>query len=274
MAKKKTARTKARTRKKASSRKPSPPKARAAKTPTPKSFGGMIRGRTKPVPEIAQALRAIVYEELPEAEESFYGGINPMAMYRTMADVCWIQVQRNRCNLYFVRGPELTDPDGILEGSSDRMRHAKVGSVELIEELPILEWLRESVELNEAEISGGLKADEVLEKVRKIGLALPNTKETITWGKPHLRVGEKIFCGCAEISGRPILGLKMERNESIMLMKVPGVEKAPYSRPNDGWVTIDPNTFDDWDEIERLVVGSYRLIAPKRLVAQLDAGGS
>jgi hypothetical protein len=56
----------------------------------------------------------------------------------------------------------------------------------------------------------------------------------------------------------------MEPNESRLLMTLPGVEKASYSRPNDGWVQIDPHVFDDWDEIERLIIGSYRLIAPKR----------
>ena len=35
-------------------------------------------------------------------------------------------------------------------------------------------------------------------------------------------------------------------------------------------VSIDPAVFDDWDEIERFRVGSYRLIAPKKLVASLD----
>jgi len=61
----------------------------------------------------------------------------------------------------------------------------------------------------------------------------------------------------------------MDPNESVLMMKIPGVEKAPYSRPGDGWVAIDPNVFDDWEEIERLLIGSFRLIAPKRLVASL-----
>ena len=55
------------------------------------------------------------------------------------------------------------------------------------------------------------------------------------------------------------------------MMKGPGIEKAPYSRPGDGWVSIDPNVFDDWDEIERFIIGSFRLIAPKRVSAILDS---
>ncbi|MDP6444093.1 MAG: hypothetical protein QGG36_00175 [Pirellulaceae bacterium] len=55
------------------------------------------------------------------------------------------------------------------------------------------------------------------------------------------------------------------------MMMLPGIDKAPYSRPGGGWVSIDPAVFDDWEEIERLVVGSYRLIAPRRTLALLDS---
>lgn len=264
-------------KKKAARKKAAPKKAAkknaAGKSPTPRSFSGVLKGRSKAVQEIGKTLREVIYEELPEAQESFYGGSNPMARYRTTSEVCWIQPLASRCNIYWVRGPELTDTDRLLEGQSDRMRHLKVPSLEAVEELPIRFWIHESVELNEAALAGGMNVEEVLDRLRAVALALPNTKETLTWGMPHMRVGEKIFCGCAEINGRPSLGLKMEKNESVMLMKAPGVEKAPYSRPGDGWVVIDPNVFDDWDEIERLIVGSFRLIAPKRTVALLDAEG-
>ncbi|MGZ0164299.1 MAG: DUF1801 domain-containing protein [Planctomycetales bacterium] len=245
-------------------------KAASTASSTPRSFGGVIKGCAKPVQTIAKTLRDVVLEELPDAQESFYGGQRPMAMYRKSADVCWIQPLTNRCNVYFMRGPDLTDDDRLLEGNSDRHRFVKVKSIDAVEQLPIRHWLRESIELNLADLESGLSFDEVLEKLRAICLALPQTKETLTWGKPHFRVGEKIFCGCSENAGRPSLGLKMEPNESVLMMKGPGIEKAPYSRPGDGWVAIDPNVFDDWEEIERFLVGSFRLIAPKRLVASLE----
>lgn len=245
-------------------------KKKPAKASTPRSFNGVIKDRDKPVRDLAKAIRALVLEELPDAEESYYGGRMPMAMYRATGDVCWIQPLKSRCNLYLLRGRELTDPGGLLEGQSDRAKHVKIQSIDHLDQLPIREWLRETIELNEAAIAGGMSFEEVHEKLRGICLALPQTKETMTWGKPHFRVKEKIFCGCGEQHGRPSLGLKMEPNESIVLMKLPGVEKAPYSRPKDGWVQIFPNDFDDWVEIERLIVGSYRLIAPKRVAALLD----
>jgi hypothetical protein len=39
---------------------------------------------------LAHALRDVVFEELPNVQESFYGGQQPMAMYRTTAEICWI----------------------------------------------------------------------------------------------------------------------------------------------------------------------------------------
>ncbi|MHC4875045.1 MAG: DUF1801 domain-containing protein [Planctomycetota bacterium] len=245
-------------------------KAASRSAKTVKSFTGLIRGRSKPVQQIAKTLKTLVLEELPDAHETFHSGRNALAMYRTIGEVCWIQPLTHRCNVYFTRGTELTDEDGLLEGKSDRQRFVKVPSLEAIDELPLREWIRESVELNVDTVFDCLSFDEVLERLRGIALALPNTKETLTWGKPHFRVGEKIFCGCGEQHGCAKLGLKAEQNEAPVLMKLPGIVKAPYSRPNDGWIQIDPAEFDDWDEIERLVIGSFRLIAPKKVAALLD----
>lgn len=38
---------------------------------------------------------------------------------------------------------------------------------------------------------GGGKDKSVFERMKEICLALPNTKLTLTWAKPHFRVGEK-----------------------------------------------------------------------------------
>jgi predicted DNA-binding protein (MmcQ/YjbR family) len=230
---------------------------------TPRSFAGVIKGRSPEVRRLAQSLRDVVFEELPDAQESYYGGRQPMALYRMTADICWLQPLTSRCNIYFTRGVDLTDTRSLLEGSSASIRHVKIRSAEEIEQFPVRQWLRESAALNEAELRGGMNFDQVRGKLQAVCLALPSTKETITWGRPHFRVGEKIFCGCGEDRGRPSVGLKAEPAESVWLMKLPGIRKAPYSRPGDGWIAIDPNEFDDWEEIERLIVGSYRLIAPK-----------
>ncbi len=208
-------------------------------------------------------------EELPGAEESFHSGRSPVAMYRTAGEVCWIQAFTKHTNLYFTRGTELSDANGLLKGTSSRTRHVQLRSVEDLDRFPIREWLTESVQLNAETIAQGVSLDEVLDHMRRICLSLPNTKETLTWGRPHFRVGEKIFCGCGESKGLITIGLKTEPEESLVLMKLPGISKAAYSRPNDGWIAIDPAVFDDWDEIGQLLRGSYLLIAPKRLARKV-----
>ena len=240
------------------------------KTSTPRSFSGVVKGRSTEVRAIANALKDLVLEELPDAEESYYGGQRPMAMYRTIADVCWIQPLKERCNIYFTRGTDLTDEWAVLEGASDRIRHVKVKSVDAINELPLRQFIQESISLNESAVSDGLSIDDVLERLRGIALSLPRTKETLTWGKPHFRVVEKIFCGCGEQKGEPSLGLKLEPPEAKLMMRAPGIEKAAYSRPDDGWISINPNKFEDWDEINRMVLESYRLVAPKKVLKLLD----
>jgi hypothetical protein len=55
------------------------------------------------------------------------------------------------------------------------------------------------------------------------------------------------------------------------------VESAPgrFYRPpyvgHRGWLGVRLDVAVDWDEIAELVEDAYRIIAPKRLVAELDA---
>ena len=116
------------------------------------------------------------------------------------------------------------------------------------------------------------KAD-AYRRVGKICLALPQAVNKPFGGHttPCYRVGEKIFCGTRQAK-RPGLNLKA----------APGVQQAlvasdperffvpPYSGPK-GWVGVWLDVDQDWDEIAELIEESYRLIAPRKLVAQLDA---
>lgn len=239
--------------------------------PTPKSFADLVRGKSPSVRKVTKALRTLIYEELPGAEENIHGGKLATALYRSSLEVCGLQPLKDRCNFYLMRGADLPDEAGLLEGSSKRIRHIKVYPDDDLLELPLREWIQQTVELNKAEIGDGLSFEEVLEKLRTICLKLPGTKETITWGKPHFRVGDKIFCGYGEEHGPAKIGLKAEKSDQAVLIKLPGIEKAPYVGHN-GWVSINPLAFDEWDEIESLILDSFRLVAPKKLIAQLDSG--
>jgi len=109
-----------------------------------------------------------------------------------------------------------------------------------------------------------------LDRFRKICLELPNTKETITWGEPHYRVGEKIFAGYGEKDGHPSIGFKLEMEHAAILVENdPRFTRAPYVG-HKGWVSMDALKIKDWDEVRALVRESYRSIAPKKLAAQVS----
>ena len=112
--------------------------------------------------------------------------------------------------------------------------------------------------------------DEALAKIRKICLSLPDTKETITWGKPHFRVGEKIFAGYGEEKGKRVVGFKLEMSHASIAVQIRGFSRAPYVG-HKGWVSLDTDSIKDWDEVREMILESYRLIAPKKSLAKLNA---
>jgi len=114
-------------------------------------------------------------------------------------------------------------------------------------------------------------ADPILKKISDICLTLPDTKLTMTWGQPHFRVADKIFCGYGEEKGKATIGFKLEMEHAAILVENdPRFERAPYVG-HKGWVSMDAKSVKDWNEVRGLVMESYRLIAPKKTLAKLEA---
>jgi len=118
-----------------------------------------------------------------------------------------------------------------------------------------------------------------LVRLRKLCLALPDAHEVEAWGEPTFRVRNKLFAMFAAPNnhhggGRPAVWCKAAPgNQSIMVRASPGrFFVPPYVGPS-GWVGIWLDRNPDWDEVADLLRDSYRLIAPKKLVAVLDQGG-
>lgn len=93
------------------------------------------------------------------------------------------------------------------------------------------------------------------------------------WGKPHFRVADKIFAGFGEEDGRPSIGLKLEKEHAEVRVRTDQrFSVAPYVGRH-GWVSIDARSKMTLAELTDLVMESYRLIAPKRVLAKLDSRG-
>lgn len=121
--------------------------------------------------------------------------------------------------------------------------------------------------------------DPGLAELRAIALALPGAEEKISHGRPTFRTG-KIF---AAFGGSEKLSPGNHRQVPSALIftpdqvDLPALDQDPrffvpaYYGPY-GARAIDLDSAGiDWNEISELVDASYRLVASKRLIAELDA---
>jgi predicted DNA-binding protein (MmcQ/YjbR family) len=118
----------------------------------------------------------------------------------------------------------------------------------------------------------------MLDRVRALCAALPETTEVEAWGHPTFRVANKIFAGFGnDESGAPgvvSLGVKTTMDmQAALVSSDPRFAIAKYVGKH-GWVSMRL-TADavNWAEIDVLLRGSYRLIAPSKLVQKLDESG-
>ena len=95
--------------------------------------------------DVVSALRDIVREAAPTAEERIKWA---QPVYETNGPFCFIKAFKNHVNFGFWRGAELSDPEGLLEGSGEKMRHVKVRGTEDIRRGAFASFVREAVDLN------------------------------------------------------------------------------------------------------------------------------
>lgn len=120
--------------------------------------------------------------------------------------------------------------------------------------------------------------DEILARLNEICMALPGADVKISHGRPSFFT-KKIFAGYgAVLKGDHHSG---EYDHALVFMPDPDEAEAydtddrffvpAYWGPY-GWRGLDLAGDDvDWDEVAELVEDSYRITAPKKLVAELDA---
>ncbi len=110
------------------------------------------------------------------------------------------------------------------------------------------------------------------ERLREICLALPEAAEQETWGHATFRVRGKIFVIAGnDNDGRPRISIKAPPGSQTILV---GADPErffvpPYVGPK-GWVGMWLDGGVDWGEVAVVVGRSYRMTAPKRLLALLD----
>ena len=119
-----------------------------------------------------------------------------------------------------------------------------------------------------------------LDRLRTICLALPEAHEVKAWGEPTFRVRDKLFAMFASGNnhhggGRNAVWCKATHVDQDILIRADPTRffRPPYVGPS-GWIGIYLDGTPDWEAVADQLRDGYRLIAPKRLVAQLDGGAA
>lgn len=113
--------------------------------------------------------------------------------------------------------------------------------------------------------------DAALDRLRALCLGFPEAVEVLAWGRPTFRAGKRIFITAGASMDRPrSIVFKPDPEERRALIQDSRFFVPPYFGPA-GWLAIDfgaPGT--DWVELAELVETSYRQVALKRQLVQLD----
>ncbi len=116
-----------------------------------------------------------------------------------------------------------------------------------------------------------LSEAEILKKLRKVCLALPNAEETVSFGHPTFRVrGGKIFSVLETYKSELGICVNVGKLMQGIFLDDPRFFRTPYIGKH-GWVTLRVYAARlNWKEIGELVKGSYLLAAPPSKKSQRD----
>jgi predicted DNA-binding protein (MmcQ/YjbR family) len=119
-----------------------------------------------------------------------------------------------------------------------------------------------------------MSGDAFHDRLLAIVLRLPGAYEDRPWGSVHCKVDGKIFVGWGRMDdGDMSMGFRVDKAlQGMLVANDPRFSIAKYVGKYGG-VDMRLERKPDWREIENFIVESYRLIAPKKRVKELDAGG-
>lgn len=106
----------------------------------------------KEVQEIALKLREFVLDIFPNTNELIYDNYNALAIGYSLSDkqkemFCHIAVYSKHVNIGFDRGVDLDDPNQILKGTGNRIRHITVESFKTFQKSYVKTLLKQAHKL-------------------------------------------------------------------------------------------------------------------------------
>jgi predicted DNA-binding protein (MmcQ/YjbR family) len=111
-----------------------------------------------------------------------------------------------------------------------------------------------------------------LPELRRVCLAFPEAEEAGGVGTPTFKVRGKIFCMRHSLHEVARWSAWFKAQPGVQELLVRSDERRFFVPPyvgGKGWVGAYLDVEQDWDELADLIEESYRMTAPKRLVALL-----
>jgi predicted DNA-binding protein (MmcQ/YjbR family) len=107
--------------------------------------------------------------------------------------------------------------------------------------------------------------------LRKYALGFPDAAEEFPWGERVIKVRGKIFVFLGLMEGTLRVGIKLPTSFE-MALTLPYVSPTGYGLGRSGWVTasLSARQKPDIDLFKGWIDQSYRVVAPKKLIAKLD----
>ena len=113
----------------------------------------------------------------------------------------------------------------------------------------------------------------IIERLRKICLALPEASEKEAWSEPTWRVKGKMFAQMDDYHhGSPHCAVwlpsAIEAQEALIAADPKRFFRPPYVG-HKGWVGVVLDAGPDWGVVAELVRDAYRRVAPAKLAARV-----
>ena len=110
----------------------------------------------------------------------------------------------------------------------------------------------------------------IAKTLRSHALSYPETTEAFPWGESAFKVKGKTFVFMRADPADLSFSVKLTKSRKQALA-LPGSEPTHYGLGAKGWVTLRPTAKTSLELLLSFVDESYRAIAPKRVLDQLDS---
>jgi hypothetical protein len=150
------------------------------------------------------------------------------------------------------------------------------GPVDVVHRAGLFDRSRRVLEDGPVSSPDGASDDVALDRMRALCLALPEVTERLSHGAPTWFVRDKktfvTYVDDHHGDGRLAIWCAAAPGvQELLVDEEPARFFVPPYVGHRGWLGVRLDVEPDWAELAGIVEDAYRMVAPKRLVAELDA---